>query len=90
MLIAAVLKAHSVVDREQWLCDSFQGLPMPDAERFAADQGDNGSCRGCRAEMFEFGSESVWQWFEVIQCQYASLSVQVYSDTHGTWYYRVM
>lgn len=41
MIIAAVLKAHGAVDRDQWLCDSFQGLPKPDAERFPVDQGDN-------------------------------------------------
>jgi O-methyltransferase len=40
MVIAAILRAHGVYDREQWLCDSFTGLPRPDAARFPADAGD--------------------------------------------------
>ena len=37
MTIAAALKAHGAQDqREQWLCDSFNGLPKPDASRCAS------------------------------------------------------
>ena len=30
MAIAAAFKAHGVSDRDQWLCDSFNGLPRAD------------------------------------------------------------
>ncbi len=40
IFMRAVLKAHNVRDRRVWGADSFRGLPMPDAARFPADEGD--------------------------------------------------
>jgi len=37
MMIAAVLKAHRVTDRTQWLCDSFVGLPKPNSTKYPKD-----------------------------------------------------
>jgi SAM-dependent methyltransferase len=37
----AILKAHSITDRNIWVADSFAGLPKPDADRYPQqDQGD--------------------------------------------------
>ena len=38
MAIAAAFKAHGLSDRDQWLCDSFNGLPRADP-RYHADRG---------------------------------------------------
>lgn len=35
----AILKAHNIKDRKVWVCDSFEGLPPPDA-KYQADAGD--------------------------------------------------
>ena len=40
IFMRGVLKAHGVTDRTVWVADSFQGLPPPDAERYASDAGD--------------------------------------------------
>lgn len=39
MVLSAALAAHGAADRDEWLCDSFNGLPKPDASRFPADRG---------------------------------------------------
>lgn len=36
----AILKALAVNDRTVWVADSFEGLPEPNPERYAADAGD--------------------------------------------------
>ncbi|GAA4673726.1 TylF/MycF family methyltransferase [Nocardioides nanhaiensis] len=36
----AILKAHGETGRTVWVADSFEGLPPPDAEKHAADTGD--------------------------------------------------
>jgi O-methyltransferase len=40
ILMRAVLKAHKVTDRLVWVADSFEGLPVPDPEKYPADSGD--------------------------------------------------
>jgi O-methyltransferase len=40
ILMRAMLKAHNVTDRTVWVADSFEGLPKPDADKYAADKGD--------------------------------------------------
>lgn len=40
MLMRAVLKAYGIDNRTVWAADSFEGLPLPDAERFPKDKGD--------------------------------------------------
>jgi O-methyltransferase len=40
ILMRAILKVYGVTDRLVWAADSFQGLPKPDAKRYAADAGD--------------------------------------------------
>lgn len=40
IFMRGVLAAHSVTDRTVWAADSFEGLPPPDAARYAADAGD--------------------------------------------------
>lgn len=37
ILMRGVLKAHGVLDRKVWVADSFQGLPIPDLEKFPQD-----------------------------------------------------
>ena len=34
IFMRAVLKAHGVTDRSVWVADSFEGLPVPDAEKY--------------------------------------------------------
>ena len=38
-LMRGVLAAHDVTDRTVWGADSFEGLPVPDVDRFPADEG---------------------------------------------------
>src|SRR5258707_5801015 len=40
ILMRAVLKAHGVTDRRVFVADSFEGLPMPDTEKYRQDAGD--------------------------------------------------
>jgi O-methyltransferase len=40
ILMKGVLSAYGDTTRMVWCCDSFQGLPAPDAERYPADAGD--------------------------------------------------
>jgi O-methyltransferase len=40
IFMRAVLKAHGVEDRNVWVCDSFEGLPPPNAAAYPADAGD--------------------------------------------------
>ena len=40
IMMRAVLQAHGVADRRVCVADSFQGLPAPDPDRFAADAVD--------------------------------------------------
>jgi hypothetical protein len=40
IFMRAILKAYGVKDRTVWCADSFRGLPMPDAARYPADEGD--------------------------------------------------
>jgi O-methyltransferase len=39
ILMRAVLKAYGDTERTVWAADSFAGLPVPDAEKYAADAG---------------------------------------------------
>ena len=40
IFIRAVLKVNNVTDKLIWLCDSFEGLPSPEPEKYPADAGD--------------------------------------------------
>jgi O-methyltransferase len=40
ILMRALLKDMNVTDRNVWVADSFEGLPMPDAAKYPADKGD--------------------------------------------------
>ena len=40
IFMRAVLKADAITDRCVWVADSFEGLPMPDEQRYPADAGD--------------------------------------------------
>jgi Macrocin-O-methyltransferase (TylF) len=40
IFMKAMLDSYAQTDRRLWLCDSFDGLPPPDVERFPADVGD--------------------------------------------------
>lgn len=40
ILMRAVLKIHAETARTVWVCDSFAGLPSPDASQYPADAGD--------------------------------------------------
>ena len=40
IFMRAVLKAYQVTDRKVWVADSFEGLPPPNPEKYAADRGD--------------------------------------------------
>lgn len=39
IFMRAVLKSHGVTDRRVWVADSFEGLPVPNAEKYPADDG---------------------------------------------------
>ena len=36
-----VLKAHGITDRFIWVCDSFEGIPKPEPDKYPEDKGDN-------------------------------------------------
>lgn len=40
IFMRAILKAYDVKDRIVWAADSFEGLPKPNAEKYAADKND--------------------------------------------------
>jgi hypothetical protein len=40
IFMRAILAAHGVTDRKVFVADSFEGLPKPDAEKYASDEGD--------------------------------------------------
>jgi len=40
IFMRGVLKAHGVTDRQVWLCDSFEGLPPPEPDKYPEDIGD--------------------------------------------------
>lgn len=40
IFMRAILKAYQVTDRKVWVADSFQGLPMPNAQKYPADARD--------------------------------------------------
>jgi O-methyltransferase len=40
IFMRAILKAYNVNDRNVWVADSFEGLPIPDAEKYPQDKGD--------------------------------------------------
>ncbi len=40
ILMRGILKALDVTDRKVWVADSFEGLPLPDAEAYPSDAGD--------------------------------------------------
>lgn len=40
IFMKAMLTSHHVHDRVVWVADSFEGLPKPNAEKYAADKGD--------------------------------------------------
>jgi hypothetical protein len=40
IFMRAILKAYGVEDRIAWAADSFEGLPMPDPEKYPADKDD--------------------------------------------------
>lgn len=40
IFMRAILKAYNVNDRNVWVADSFEGLPVPDAEKYPQDKGD--------------------------------------------------
>lgn len=39
ILMRAILAERGVTDRTVWVCDSFEGLPKPDAKRYPLDKG---------------------------------------------------
>ena len=40
IFMKAVLKTHGVTNRKLWLCDSFEGLPPPNPDKYPDDIGD--------------------------------------------------
>ena len=40
IFMRAVLKAHDITDKKVWACDSFEGLPLPEPDKYPADTGD--------------------------------------------------
>lgn len=41
IFMRGILKAYGITDRSIWLCDSFEGLPKPDPEKYPADKGND-------------------------------------------------
>ena len=40
ILMRAILKVNNIKDKIVWLCDSFEGLPKPEPDKYPADSGD--------------------------------------------------
>ena len=40
IFMRAVLKANVITDKKVGVCDSFEGLPLPEADKYPADKGD--------------------------------------------------
>ena len=40
IFMRAVLKAHVVTNKKVWVCDSFEGLPLPEPDKYPSDKGD--------------------------------------------------
>jgi O-methyltransferase len=40
IVMRAVLRSYDVRDRSVWVADSFEGLPLPDVDRYPLDAGD--------------------------------------------------
>ena len=40
IFMRSILKAYDVIDRKVYVADSFEGLPKPEPEKYAADAGD--------------------------------------------------
>lgn len=40
IFMRGILKAYGDTSRKVWVCDSFEGLPVPNAARYPADEGD--------------------------------------------------
>jgi O-methyltransferase len=40
IFMRAILTAYGVKDRQVWVADSFEGLPLPDPEKYPEDEGD--------------------------------------------------
>lgn len=40
IFMRAILKAYDIKNRKVWVADSFQGLPVPDPEKYPADKND--------------------------------------------------
>ncbi len=41
IFMRAVLKAHNINDKLVWACDSFEGLPKPEPDKYPADPADD-------------------------------------------------
>ncbi|SVB74763.1 uncharacterized protein METZ01_LOCUS227617 [marine metagenome] len=41
IFMRGVLKAHGITDRFIWVCDSFEGIPKPEPDKYPEDKGDN-------------------------------------------------
>ena len=60
ILMRAVLEAYGDRTRSVWVADSFEGLPVPDAERYPADAGLDWS----HVEVLKVGADAVRANFE--------------------------
>ena len=40
IFMRAILKVNDINDKIVWLCDSFEGLPKPEPDKYPADMGD--------------------------------------------------
>jgi O-methyltransferase len=60
ILMRGVLAAHGIEDRTVWVADSFEGLPVPDGERYPADAHLDWSA----VEVLKVGAEAVRANFE--------------------------
>lgn len=40
IFMASILKSYNIEDRKVWVCDSFEGLPKPNIEKYPQDTGD--------------------------------------------------
>lgn len=41
IFMRAILKSYQVSDRKVWVADSFEGLPVPDPQKYPSDMGDH-------------------------------------------------
>jgi hypothetical protein len=85
ILMRGVLEAMGEPDRSVWVADSFEGLPVPDEERYPADAGLDWSQVGVLKGKFAYMSPEQVRGRQIDQCSdLFALGVIFYEMLTGT------